>query len=128
MADINVTPFVDVVLVLLIIFMLTAHVMESGIQIDVPKIREEASASAKELPVVNLNRQADLYLNEKPIKLVDLPNAIHQRFGQANAVYLRADSQTPWEQVAQVMAALGAAHFQVNAVTQPDDSLSKGKR
>jgi len=128
LADINVTPFVDVVLVLLIIFMLTAHVMEFGIQIDVPKIREEARETAQELPVVNLNRQADLFLNEKPIKLVDLADAIHQRFGQAKAVYLRADSQTPFEQVAQVMSSLGAAHFQINVVTQPDDTLSKGRR
>ena len=128
LAEINVTPFVEVVLVLLIIFMLTAHVMEFGIQIDVPKIRQEARETAQELPVVNLNRQADLFLNEKPIKLVDLADAIRQRFGQAKAVYLRADSQTPWEQVAQVMAALGAAHIQINAVTQPDDTLTKGRR
>ena len=128
LADINVTPFVDVVLVLLIIFMLTAHVMEFGIQIDVPKIREQATETAQELPVVNLNRQAQLFLNEKPVKLVELADAIHQRFGQAKAVYLRADGQTPWEQVAQVMAALGAAHFQVNAVTQTDEGLNKGRR
>ena len=128
LAEINVTPFVDVVLVLLIIFMLTAHVMEFGIQIDVPKIREEARETAQELPVVNLNRQAQLFLNEKPIKLVELPDAIHQRFGQQKAVYLRADSQTPWEQVAQVMSALGAAQFQVNAVTQPDDSMNKSRQ
>jgi biopolymer transport protein ExbD len=128
LAEINVTPFVDVVLVLLIIFMLTAHVMEFGIQIDVPKIREEARETAQELPVVNLNRQADLFLNEKPIKLVELAAAIHQRFGQAKAVYLRADSQTPFEQVAQVMSALGAANFQINVVTQTDDTMNKGRR
>ncbi len=128
LAEINVTPFVDVVLVLLIIFMLTAHVMEFGIQIDVPKIREEARETAQELPVVNLNRQADLFLNEKPVKLVELADAIHQRFGRADSVYLRADSQTPFEQVAQVMSALGAAHFKINVVTQPDDTLTKGRR
>ena len=128
LAEINVTPFVDVVLVLLIIFMLTAHVMEFGIQVDVPKIREDAKDSQQELPVVNITRQGDLYLMEKPVKLVDMQDAIHQRFGQAKAVYLRSDGQTPFEQVAQVMAALGAAHFQVNVVTQPDDSLSKRKQ
>jgi biopolymer transport protein ExbD len=126
-SEINVTPFVDVMLVLLIIFMLTAHVMEFGIQIDVPKV-SEVKESAQELPVVNLNRQADLFLNEKPIRLVELADAIHQRFGQSKAVYLRADRQTPWEQVAQVAAALGAAKFQINMVTQPDDSLNKGKQ
>jgi biopolymer transport protein ExbD len=128
LAEINVTPFVDVVLVLLIIFMLTAHVMEFGIQIDVPKIKETPRETAEELPVVNLNRQAQLFLNEKPITLVGLTDAIHQRFGQQKAVYLRADAQCPWEQVAQVMAVLGDSKFQINTVTQPDDSLNKGKQ
>ena len=127
LSEINVTPFVDVVLVLLIIFMLTAHVMEFGIQIDVPKV-SEVKDSAQELPVVNINRQGDLFLNEKPIKLVEIPDAIHARFGQPKAVYLRADRQTIWEPIAQVAAALGAAKLQVNIVTQPDDTLSKGKQ
>ena len=127
LAEINVTPFVDVVLVLLIIFMLTAHVMEFGIQIDVPKVTE-VKESAQELPVVNINRQANLFLNEKPITIGEIPGTIHQRFGNPKAVYLRADRQTPWEPIAQVAAALGAAKFQVNLVTQPDDSLSKGRQ
>jgi hypothetical protein len=64
LSEINVTPFVDVMLVLLIIFMLTAHVMEFGIQVDVPKTRAVAD-SAKELPVVNITKDGTLYLNEK---------------------------------------------------------------
>ena len=127
LSEINVTPFVDVVLVLLIIFMLTAHVMEFGIQIDVPKVAE-VKESAQELPVVNINRQADLFLNEKPITIGEIPDTIHQRFGWPKAVYLRADRETPWEPIAQVAAALGAAKFQVNLVTQPDDTFNKGKR
>ena len=127
LAEINVTPFVDVVLVLLIIFMLTAHVMEFGIQIDVPKVAE-VKESAQELPVVNINRQADLFLNEKPITIGEISDTIHQRFGWPKAVYLRADRETPWEPIAQVAAVLGEAKFQVNLVTQPDDSFNKGKR
>lgn len=127
LAEINVTPFVDVVLVLLIIFMLTAHVMEFGIQIDVPKVTQ-VKESAQELPVVNINRQGDLFLNEKPIKLVEIADAIHQRFGSPKGVYLRADRQTQWEEVAQVAAVLGDAKFPIDIVTQPDDTLSKGKQ
>jgi len=126
LAEMNIVPLVDVVMVLLVIFMLTAHVMEFGIQIDVPKVTQ-VKESAQELPVVNINRQADLFLNEKPITIGEIPDAIHQRFGWPKAVYLRADRQTPWEPIAQVAAALGEAKFQVNLVTQPDDSLSKGK-
>ena len=91
-----------------------------------PKVTQ-VKESAQELPVVNINRQADLFLNEKPITIGEIPDAIHQRFGWPKAVYLRADRQTPWEPIAQVAAALGEAKFQVNLVTQPDDSLSKGK-
>src|ERR1035438_10657134 len=57
LSEINVTPFVDVVLVLLIIFMLTAHVMEFGIEVDVPKVRT-VKESAQEMPVVTIDRKS----------------------------------------------------------------------
>ena len=63
LAEINVTPFVDVALVLLIIFMITAHVMEYGIEIDVPKTKSVAS-STKELPVVQVSKSGDLFLGK----------------------------------------------------------------
>jgi biopolymer transport protein ExbD len=123
-SDINVTPFVDVVLVLLIIFMLTAHVMEFGIEVDVPKVRQ-VKDSAKEMPVVNITRDGALYLNEAAVNINDLPNEIKRRFGSAPAVYLRADKNTIWEPIAQVMSELGDAKLQVNVVTQPEDEANK---
>jgi biopolymer transport protein ExbD len=78
LSEINVTPFVDVMLVLLIIFMLTAHVMEFGIQVDVPKTRAVAD-SAKELPVVNITKDGTLYLNEKEVDINELPAEIQRR-------------------------------------------------
>src|SRR5436309_15237828 len=65
LSEINVTPFVDVVLVLLIIFMLTAHVMEFGIEVDVPQVTTTRE-SPKELPVVIITKTGETYLNEKP--------------------------------------------------------------
>ena len=127
LSEINVTPFVDVMLVLLIIFMLTAHVMEFGIQVDVPKTRAVAD-SAKELPVVNITKDGTLYLNEKEANINDLPAAIAARFSGATEVYLRADKEALWEPIAQVMSELGAAKLQVNAVTQPEDSANKRRR
>jgi biopolymer transport protein ExbD len=53
---------------------------------------------------------------------------IHQRFGNAKGVYVRADKETIWEDVAQVTAELGAAKFQVNMVTQPEDTAAKGRK
>jgi biopolymer transport protein ExbD len=123
-SEINVTPFVDVVLVLLIIFMLTAHVMEFGIEVDVPKVRQ-VKDSAKELPVVNITRDGALYLNEKPVNIYELPVEIQKRFGAAQAVYLRADKNTIWEPIAQVMSELGDAKLTVNVVTQPEDEADK---
>jgi biopolymer transport protein ExbD len=127
LAEINVTPFVDVMLVLLIIFMLTAHVMEFGIQVDVPKTRA-VQDSAKELPVVNITKDGTLYLNDKEVNINELPAEIARRFSGATAVYLRADKETVWEPIAQVMGELGAAKLQVNAVTQPEDIANKRRK
>ena len=60
--SINVIPLVDVMLVLLIIFMLTAHVMEFGLEVDVPKVKQVKSTT-EELPVVSITRNGELYLN-----------------------------------------------------------------
>jgi biopolymer transport protein ExbD len=123
-SEINVTPFVDVMLVLLIIFMLTAHVMEFGIEVDVPKVRT-VKDSAKELPVVNITKDGMLYLNEKAVDINALPAEIARRFNGARAVYLRADKDTVWDSIAVVMSELGAAKLQVNVVTQPEDAANK---
>jgi biopolymer transport protein ExbD len=126
LSEINVTPFVDVVLVLLIIFMLTAHVMEFGLEVDVPKVRA-VRESAKELPVVNLLKTGDIFLNEKAVNVNDLKAEIPRRFGPGKAVYVKADKEVIWETLAQVVAELGTAGFQVNMVMQPEDT-AKGKR
>src|SRR5664279_1934565 len=118
-SEINITPFVDVVLVLLIIFMLTAHVMEFGIEVDVPKV-QAVKDTAQELPVVTITKDGTTYLNDKPVNINDLQATIQQRFGKAKAIYVRADKETIWDPIAQVTAMLGQAGFQVNMVTQPE--------
>ncbi len=120
LAEINVTPFVDVALVLLIIFMITAHVMEYGIEIDVPKTKTVES-SPKELPVVQITKSGDLQLGQDPANINSLADAIHRKYPGQKAVYLRADKQTIFDPVAQVLSTLGRAGFAVNVVTQPDD-------
>ena len=127
LSEINVTPFVDVVLVLLIIFMLTAHVMEFGIEVDVPQVNTTRD-SQQELPVVSLTKDGRLYLNDKEININELGNTIRTRFPNTKAVYVRADKETIWEPIAQVTAMLGDAKLQVNMVTQPVDTAEQGKR
>jgi biopolymer transport protein ExbD len=124
LSEINVTPFVDVVLVLLIIFMLTAHVMEFGIEVDVPKVRTVRD-SAQELPTVTLTKDGLTYLNDSLVNINDLQKAITQKFGTAKGVYVRADKETIWESLAQVVSMLGQAGLQVNMVTQPEDTAVK---
>ena len=126
-SEINVTPFVDVVLVLLIIFMLTAHVMEFGIEVDVPKVRT-VKESAQEMPVVTITKDALIKLNTEDVNINDLATTIKRKYGKAKGVYVRADKETIWDPIAQVTAELGAAGFQVNMVTQPEDSSSRGRK
>jgi len=124
LSDINIVPLVDVVLVLLIIFMLTAHVMEFGLQIEVPKVKP-VKENVQDLPVVEIARDGTSYLNGKPIALYAMAGEIRQRYKNASAVYVRADRRTPWDPIAQILATLGDAKLAVNMVTQPEDIAEK---
>ena len=128
LSEMNVVPLVDVVLVLLIIFMLTAHVMEFGLEVEVPKVRT-VKDSAEELPVVNVTRSGELYLNDKAVNVHELGDEVRKRFPNTKAVYLRADKATIWDPIAQVIAILGTdAKLDVRVVTQPEDEADKKRR
>ena len=124
LSEINIVPLVDVVLVLLIIFMITAHVMEIGLEVDVPKV-VQTRETTKDLPVVTLTRTGEVYLADKPANINQLGDLIRQRYPSAAEVYLRADKGTVWDPIAQVISALGEAKFKVNAVTQPADEAPR---
>ena len=127
LSEINVTPFVDVVLVLLIIFMLTAHVMEYGIEVDVPHTTY-VKETTMDLPILTIDKTGDYTLNGAHINIHELVSAIHAKFPSAKGVYVRADAQTIWDPIAQVTAELGNGKLQVYMVTQPDDSTGKRRR
>src|SRR3984885_8756744 len=124
LAEISVVPLVDVVLVRLIIFMLTAHVMEFGLQVEVPKVKP-VKENVQDLPVISITREGASYLNDKPVNINLLADEIHKRFHNATSVYLRADRRTPWDPIAQVIATLGQAKLAVSVVTQPEDLTDK---
>jgi biopolymer transport protein ExbD len=117
-AEINITPFVDVVLVLLIIFMITAGVVEFGLQIDVPKTREVAS-TARDLDFVNITSDGTMFFNDDPVSLYDIVPRVRAKQGEQARVYIRADKTVPWEIIAQVFAECGAAGVGVDAITKP---------
>ncbi|HMF76503.1 MAG TPA: biopolymer transporter ExbD [Bryobacteraceae bacterium] len=127
MSEINVVPLVDVVLVLLIIFMITANVMEFGLEIRVPQVRRVQN-TAQDLPVVSISKTGESFLNERPVNINLLPREIHNRFRSATSVYVRADKETPWDPIAQVVAELGEAKFEVKMVTAPIDAATRRSR
>jgi biopolymer transport protein ExbD len=128
MSEINVVPLVDVVLVLLIIFMLTAQVMEFGLEIDVPKVNQER-ASAQELPVISMTAKGMVYLNDRELKLADLKDEVTRRFGKnTKAVYVRADKNVTWDVLAQLVSAIGEAKLEVRLVTKPQDIADRPRR
>lgn len=124
LAEINIVPLVDVVLVLLVIFMLTAHVMEFGLEVQVPKTKTVRD-SAEELPVITITKSGELYLGEKPVNIHDLGATLHERYPSRNAAYIRADRETIWDPIAQVISELGQAKIEPRMVTQP---VEGGKR
>ena len=124
MADINVTPFVDVVLVLLIIFMITAAVVEFGLDIEVPRTREVASSS-QDYDFVNITGSGEVYFNTDPVSIYDIVPRVKKKLGEEGAVYVRAHRTTPWEVVAQVVAECGAGGIAVNMITKPLERMPR---
>lgn len=124
-AEINVTPFVDVALVLLIIFMITAHAMDSGIEIEVPKTKTVTVVS-KELPVVSITKAGELFLGKDPVKNINLlADEIHARYPGQTAVYIKADREATMDLGVQVMSILGNAKFGINVVTRLENDKGR---
>jgi biopolymer transport protein ExbD len=121
LSEMNVVPLVDVVLVLLIIFMLTAHVMDYGLEVNVPKVKA-TKENTDVLPTVTISSDQTLHLNEKKINIHDLQARLEQQFKGQTTVYLAADGAIRWELLAQVMAELSSAKYQIRMVTKPLES------
>jgi biopolymer transport protein ExbD len=121
LSEMNIVPLVDVVLVLLIIFMITAQAMEFGLEIDVPKVKQER-ASAEDLPVVSVTRSGEIYLGDKPVNINQLGEQIRRQYGKrGTAAYLRGDSAANWGVCVQVADALSREKIEVRVVTRTDD-------
>jgi biopolymer transport protein ExbD len=121
MAEMNVVPLVDVVLVLLIVFMLTAHVMDYGLDIQVPKVKT-AAQTAEDLPIVSVSKTGDVTLNEQKVKLAQLGAEVRRRFKDAKSVFVRADGRLVWETLAQVVSQLKQDNLEIKMVTTTVES------
>jgi len=122
LAEINITPLVDVVLVLLLIFMLTAPVLQSGIDVAIPKTRT-VNQVTEERMVVTIDREQNVFLQDKPINVNELPARLRTT-GKGDptkkVIYLRADERVPFGAFASVMDAVKQAGItNISIVTRP---------
>jgi biopolymer transport protein ExbD/biopolymer transport protein TolR len=121
LAEINVTPLVDVVLVLLIIFMITAPVLQSGIEVNVPKTKTVKEITEERL-VISIDKQQRVFLGNDAININEIGNALHRKIRdpQNQYVYVRADEDVPFGAFATVMDAVKSSGItNVSIVTQP---------
>jgi biopolymer transport protein TolR len=117
LAEINITPLVDVVLVLLLIFMLTAPVLQSGVEVAIPKTRS-VNQLTEERQVITIDKEQNVFLQDKPINVNELSTRL--KTGQNKIVYVRADERVPFGAFASVMDAIKQAGVtNISIVTQP---------
>ena len=123
MADINMTPFIDVMLVLLIIFMVAAPLLTSGIAVDLPQANAGALNVEQKPIAIALDDQGQLFLMDQPIadaELVAKMQALAADIAEQR-IYLRASKVVPYGRVAEIMGAVTAAGYKkVALVTEPD--------
>jgi biopolymer transport protein TolR len=124
MADVNVTSLVDVMLVLLIIFMITAPIMQGGVDVELPRA-EARPLSPKEGMVVTVNRNGRIFIDQTPVSYTDFRVTFRSLVAtrKPSGVYLQADTGVPYGQVVRVLAVIRIAGVQnVGLVTAEEES------
>ena len=120
LSEINVTPLVDVMLVLLIIFMVSATIMNAGIEVNLPKTEAAAMQAEEEPLTVTVRSDGAIFIQDRPAEYAEVAPRLRAMTGGRTdrPVFLRGDGATPYEAVAQVMAKLATAGFtQINLIT-----------
>ncbi len=131
MSDINVTPFVDVMLVLLVIFMVTAPMMLQGVEVDLPETTSQPLASKKENLIISINNKNQVFINDFQVTLDFLQEKLKKILeGRENReVYLRADKEVSYGFVVRVMSELKEAGVEnLGMVTEPIRHKDKDKK
>lgn len=123
MSEINVTPFVDVMLVLLIIFMVTAPLIQQGIEIDLPKTQSQGLTSDEERLVITVKAKGEIFVQRAEVKPAELETKLKAilETRQNKEVFLRADAKVPYGLVARALASLRlAGATRIGMVTEPE--------
>ena len=124
LSDINITPLVDVVLVLLIIFMVTAPVLQSGIEVNVPKTRTVKEITEERL-VISVDKQQRVFLGNDAVNINEIAAKLRQKIRDPKhqSIFVRADEDVPFGAFATVMDAVKSSGItNVSIVTQPLDA------
>ncbi len=124
LSEINIVPFVDVVLVLLVIFMITAPILQSGIEVDLPKTKTVKEISEDRL-VITIDRAQRVYLGNEAVNIHEIGQMVRTRMRnpQTDAVFLRCDETVPFGSFATVIDELRQSGIQnVSVVTEPISS------
>jgi biopolymer transport protein TolR len=126
LSDINMVPFIDVVLVLLIIFMITAPILQSGIEVDVPKTHTVKEITQQRL-VVTMDKNQLIYLGNDPVNIHQLADKIKkQSKSERDVVYIRADETVPFGAFCTVIDSLRQSGISnISIVTQPINDRSR---
>jgi biopolymer transport protein TolR len=122
-SEINVTPFVDVMLVLLVIFMVTAPMMQQGVDVDLPQTTTQPLRLNQEPLVLTVRKDGKAFLGRQEIALAELQPKLVAVFGARGdrELYLRADRDAPYGLVVKAMAAArGAGATKLGVVTEPE--------
>jgi biopolymer transport protein TolR len=127
LSEINVTPLVDVMLVLLIIFMVTAPMLQQGFDVTLPQEREGGNLDpSQERVVITLAKNERMYLNDRRIDFPELEQTLRQASSTTREVFLRADQDIPYGLVVKMMAAIKQAGIErIGIVTVPADADGK---
>ena len=128
MTDINVTPLVDVMLVLLIIFMVTAPLIQSGVKVELPRASAQQMEHSEEKLVLTITRDRRIYLANVEISFADLEAKLstNARIQKDKELYLHADRSLPYGQVVEVMAMARRAGIEsLGMITEQDKELRK---
>ena len=131
-SQINVTPLVDVMLVLLIIFMVTAPILQQGVEVNLPKVKAAALPGEEQQFVVSITRGDEIYLNDTKLSAEELTGKLQAIAAERpdRQVFIRADEEVPYGEVIRTMAAIKAAGIEnVGMVTQmPSGSAPPSER
>ena len=127
MTDINVTPLVDVMLVLLIIFMVTAPLIQSGVKVDLPRAQAQQMEHAEEKLVLKITHDRKIFLGDTQVDPAQLEKKLQSnaRVQKDKEVYLQADRSLPYGLVVQVMATARRAGVEsLGMITEPEKELT----